>query len=389
MSLPPQNHQETLAFDRESVRSVGANGALHVQKSNISIAAVNPYLGREIPGYQSLGLDADRIYNMLRDPDELRKSAPTFQRLELLEVHKPTSANDIQQRHLIGTVGSDVVFDGTHLHADLTIWDGDAIKGIETEEKRELSCSYSYDADMTPGTYKGQSYDGVMRNIKGNHVALVSTGRAGRTVVVSDSLPPQLQPKGKPMTKREKIKAAFLAYDEAKTPEEKDKEIDKIIGVKDEDDEDEEAKKKADEDAKKKKAEDDEGEEDEEAKKKAEKDDAKTKAMDSAINAAVEKRVASFIASSKASTEAKAAVRPFVGTLAMDDAGEIYSYALNQVGLVCDADMDVKSKALAWRAYMAGTPKVNTSSYPALANDSSTGSKLATMLPNISRISHG
>ena len=39
------------------------------------------------------------------------------------------------------------------------------IAGIESEEQRELSCGYRYTADMSPGTYRGQRYDGVMRQI--------------------------------------------------------------------------------------------------------------------------------------------------------------------------------------------------------------------------------
>jgi hypothetical protein len=33
----------------------------------------------------------------------------------------------------------------------------------------------------------GRSYDGVMRNIIGNHLAIVPEGRAGSDVVVADS----------------------------------------------------------------------------------------------------------------------------------------------------------------------------------------------------------
>ena len=40
---------------------------------------------------------------------------------------------------------------------------------------------------MTPGVYEGERYDGVMTEITGNHVALVSDGRAGPDVVVADS----------------------------------------------------------------------------------------------------------------------------------------------------------------------------------------------------------
>jgi hypothetical protein len=40
---------------------------------------------------------------------------------------------------------------------------------------------------MTPGMYEGQRYDGVMREIQGNHVALVKSGRAGSDVMAADN----------------------------------------------------------------------------------------------------------------------------------------------------------------------------------------------------------
>jgi hypothetical protein len=45
---------------------------------------------------------------------------------------------------------------------------------------------------MTPGTYGGIKYDGVMRDIVGNHVALVEEGRAGADVHVGDAALPKM-----------------------------------------------------------------------------------------------------------------------------------------------------------------------------------------------------
>ena len=82
-----------LAFDR-SARHVDVDGRLHVAASHISKAAVNPYYGREIPGADTLGLDPARVYQLLRDPEELAKAAPTFNNLPLLSKHVPVSALD-------------------------------------------------------------------------------------------------------------------------------------------------------------------------------------------------------------------------------------------------------------------------------------------------------
>jgi len=155
------------------------------------MANVSPYYGREIPNYKKLGLEPNKVYQLYRDPEELKKAAPSFRNLQLLMLHTKVTAKDPKNEITVGTVGSGISFDGTYLLADqLTVWDGEGISLVESEAARELSSSYHYRADMTPGvTPEGVAYDGVMRDIMGNHVALVPEGRAGRDVVVNDALP--------------------------------------------------------------------------------------------------------------------------------------------------------------------------------------------------------
>jgi len=168
-------------------RSYDKDGRMHILRTRISKATVNPYYGREIPHADTLGLDPNRIYYLLRDQTELAKAAPSFARVPLMFKHIQVTADDPQQDQIAGTIGSDVEFDSPYLLADLSVWDVDAIAGIETDTVRELSCSYHYTADMTPGIFEGTPYDGVMRNISGNHVALVQSGRAGSDVLAADS----------------------------------------------------------------------------------------------------------------------------------------------------------------------------------------------------------
>lgn len=176
-----------LALDRDSVRDKDQYGRLHVAKSNIGKACVSPYKGHEIPDWETLGLDPNRIYHLLRDPDELAKAAPSFNRVQILRKHAPVDALDAQQWDVVGCTGSECEFDGEFLTNSLSIWVDDAIADIEDESKKELSPGYGYRADMTAGNFRGTAYDGVMRDIVGNHVALVKNGRAGPDVVVGDS----------------------------------------------------------------------------------------------------------------------------------------------------------------------------------------------------------
>lgn len=185
---------EQFAFDRGSVRTVDSDGRMHIAITNISKANVCPYYGREIPDSERLGLDPNAVYYLLRDPAELEKAAATFNNLPLLDEHVPVSADEPMKHLIVGSTGTDAVFKAPYLMNSMVIWDSVAIGGIESDQQRELSSAYRYDADMTPGIYEGQKYDGVMRNIIGNHVALVEEGRAGPDVLAADSQPQPLEP---------------------------------------------------------------------------------------------------------------------------------------------------------------------------------------------------
>ncbi len=182
-SAPP------IAFDRDSVRSYDVDGRLHVDRTPISKATVNEYFGREIPGAESLGLKPDQKYKLLRDPEELKKAADTFNNIPLLRRHVSVSADDHKPDDVIGSTGTDAAFNHPYLTNSLVVWSKDDIKQIEAELKKELSSAYRYRADMTPGIFEGQEYQGIMRDLVANHVAVVFAGRAGHDVVVGDSQP--------------------------------------------------------------------------------------------------------------------------------------------------------------------------------------------------------
>jgi hypothetical protein len=176
-----------------SLRSIDADGIMTVEMSRISKANVCPYKGSEIPNWQELGLDPNRIYKLFRDPKELEKGAPTFDGKPLLIRHVPVTADLPNKSLWVGTVGA-CSFEAPYLITrPLTAITREAQDLIESEEQRELSAGYRYDAEMIPGVFGGEAYDGRMVNIRGNHVAIVSKGRAGPDVHVADELPLELQ----------------------------------------------------------------------------------------------------------------------------------------------------------------------------------------------------
>lgn len=189
---PPMDDAEdarglSMALDRSSARTIDENGFMRVRDCPISKETVNPYRGDEIPDWQALGLDSERIYQVYRPGDELAAGADSFGGLPLDLDHHEESAETPQKEHRVGSVGTDVHFDGTYLRATLTVTDAKAIQAIESGEAREISCAYAFDPVVRAGDFKGQSYDIVMTRIRGNHVALVDKGRAGPDVRVQDS----------------------------------------------------------------------------------------------------------------------------------------------------------------------------------------------------------
>ncbi len=177
-----------LAADK---RQYDADGRLHVDQANISKAAVNEYLGREInsvmkdePGWKML--EPERRYKLLRHPEEIKKAVGTFNGLPILWIHKPASAQDHPHEITIGATGNDATFDHPYLKNSLSIWPAYASGAIEDGDQKQLSAGYAYKADMTPGEFEGEKYDGVMRDLVGNHLALVREGRAGSDVAVDE-----------------------------------------------------------------------------------------------------------------------------------------------------------------------------------------------------------
>ena len=205
-----------MAFDRQSARSIDADGRLHVSKTNISKANVCPYFGREIPNWQELGLDGDKVYRLYRDPEELAKGASTFNNLPIMNKHIRVTVEEPKQENVVGSIGSDVSFSAPYLQASLSFWVASAIAGIESEQQCELSPAYYYRADMTPGVSPdGEAFDGSMRDIVGNHLAVIETGRTGPDVYVADSDPfvkNTIKPKETPAMKMTKLgKALFVS----------------------------------------------------------------------------------------------------------------------------------------------------------------------------------
>jgi hypothetical protein len=85
----------------------------------------------------------------------------------------------------VGTMGESIRRDtGDVLAGTIVVRDAATLKKVEAG-KLQLSCGYTCDEDWTAGvTPRGEPYDLIQRNIRGNHVAIVDVGRAGPSVSI-------------------------------------------------------------------------------------------------------------------------------------------------------------------------------------------------------------
>ena len=175
-------------LDINSERSYTDEGFLLVP-ARISRSGVQEYIAAEM-GLQDR--DPTDIIKVYRPEEEVfsEESLSSFANKPVTNNHPPELINtDNAKEFTVGHAGPSVVRDGSFSKTELYIIDSKSISDIESG-KVELSNGYTADIDWTPGVSPdGEQYDAVQRNIKGNHIAIVERGRAGRDCRVADRLP--------------------------------------------------------------------------------------------------------------------------------------------------------------------------------------------------------
>ncbi len=119
----------------------------------------------------------------LRPPEEVMHpdALASFALVPVTNEHPPEALTaDNAKQYSVGSVSESVAPEGDKVRATLMITDADAIAALDAG-RSELSCGYTADVVIEPGTWQGQRYDAKQTNIRGNHVALVDAGRAGPT----------------------------------------------------------------------------------------------------------------------------------------------------------------------------------------------------------------
>lgn len=122
-----------------------------------------------------------------RDPAEVfsETSLESFEGVPVTVEHPPTMVNaGNAKQYAVGTLQGTPRQDGDHVLGTMIVFDGDAVSAME-RGKVAVSCGYECDLVEVPGVSPtGEKYDARQTNIRGNHVAIVSSARAGQSARV-------------------------------------------------------------------------------------------------------------------------------------------------------------------------------------------------------------
>lgn len=174
-------------------REYDGNGWFEIKANPISKAGIFPYSGRQLG---LTGPDADRIFQVLRPPEELGdpECVESFKLLPWIDDHvmlgpvaqeMTDRALPAEKKGVQGVIGEEVFYKDGTLYANIKAFSSTLAALIEAG-KRELSAGYRCIYDMTAGVWNGLRYDAIQRKIRGNHLALVAEGRMGPDVAVMD-----------------------------------------------------------------------------------------------------------------------------------------------------------------------------------------------------------
>lgn len=204
--------RDARAMDRESARKVDLNGWVTVEGNPISKEGVYDYLGSQIPNYPG---NPDDIVKVYRPMEELMRpeTIESFKLLPFIDDHNWLGEKGIDAGSLpfTGITGEGVYADAPYLRSNLKVF-SEEMKADIMAGKVELSPGYLYDAYHQPGVWNGQPYQYIQRNLRGNHLALVKTGRTGADVAVMDS--DDTKPQGKKKMTLEELLAAIGKLDD-------------------------------------------------------------------------------------------------------------------------------------------------------------------------------
>lgn len=184
---------EKVVLDSASQREITDEGYLKT-KAFIARTGVQDYIALEfgkndVP--DSFIKDPMRTVKVFRSQDEVFSSdtLKSFANKPITDDHPPEFVTaDNWSTYAKGHIDGMPWREGDRVAANIVVMDKELIEKIMSG-KAEISMGYTAHYSFKGGNKEGVVFDAEQRNIRGNHAAVVDSGRAGKTVRIFDSKP--------------------------------------------------------------------------------------------------------------------------------------------------------------------------------------------------------
>jgi 8-oxo-dGTP pyrophosphatase MutT (NUDIX family) len=180
--------ESSMAADR---REWDENGWFEVLDNPLSKVGVYPYSEASV----KKGGDRNRMVGVYRPVEELgsQECVNSFKLMPWTDDHPSDLFGataqgfaSTEEKGVRGVIGEKVYFKDDTLYGNLKIFSEQLARKIAAG-KRELSCGYHCQFIPEDGVFNGVPYSYVQRNMRGNHVSSVDSGRMGSEVRVLDA----------------------------------------------------------------------------------------------------------------------------------------------------------------------------------------------------------
>ena len=134
------------------------------------------------PGIFNYLTSDGKISRRFRPPEEVAKQShlDSMKMMPITGGHPKERWVNVSnaRQNSVGQTGENVKVIDQYPVVPISIIDQQAVNDVKSGEITELSLGYTTELDHTPGTFNGETYDCVQRNMRCNHLALVKHGRA-------------------------------------------------------------------------------------------------------------------------------------------------------------------------------------------------------------------
>ena len=220
-------NQITLDYSKNklSKREIDENGFWTISDNPIARVGVMLYGKNELPYFEGIEeLPEDAVLKVLKSEEGFSQEyLDSLKGKPILVEHEWLSEEnkDLSETFTAGSIGDDVYLKNGIVYANIYI-NSKKAQEIINEGCQELSVGSTTQVFPQNGTYEGEGYDYVMKHQIANHVSIVENGRCGSSVKVLDTGEKTMAKKEKMLEKLINMLKTGTMDEEKKTEDESD-----------------------------------------------------------------------------------------------------------------------------------------------------------------------